>query len=50
VLLAAQKRTLWGRTVEHRPCPFLDDLPPGLLGERREPARARRPRQLSLLG
>ncbi|MBN2577254.1 MAG: UvrD-helicase domain-containing protein [Deltaproteobacteria bacterium] len=49
VLLAARKRRLLGRALENRPCPFLDDLPTGLLVDRRDATRARRPRQLSLL-
>jgi DNA helicase II / ATP-dependent DNA helicase PcrA len=49
VLLAAHRRSLLGRAVESRPCPFLDDLPPGLVMNERTSAKPRRPRQLSLL-
>ena len=49
VLVAAAKRTLLGRSIENRPSPFLDRLPPGLLVEKRATARPHRPRQLSLL-
>ena len=49
VLVAAHRRTLLGRTVDNRACPFLDALPPGLLVDKRTPAPPRRPRQLSLL-
>jgi DNA helicase-2/ATP-dependent DNA helicase PcrA len=49
ILTAAQRRTLAGRTVENRPCPFLDDLPPDLLATSRAAPRRRKPRQLSLL-
>jgi DNA helicase II / ATP-dependent DNA helicase PcrA len=49
VLLAARKRNLLGRSLESRACPFLEDLPPGLLVDRHTGARTRRPRQLSLL-
>jgi len=49
VLVAAAKRTLLGRSIENRPSPFLDRLPPGLLVEKRAAARPHRPRQLSLL-
>jgi len=48
ILTAAHRRSLAGRTVENRPCPFLDDMPPICsplaLGPRRRKAR-----QLSLL-
>jgi superfamily I DNA/RNA helicase len=33
VLTAARQRTLFGRTVESAPCPFLAHLPPELLRE-----------------
>jgi DNA helicase-2/ATP-dependent DNA helicase PcrA len=49
VLVATRKRTLLGRRVENRACPFLDDVPPGLLLDRIAPARRRKPRQLSLI-
>jgi DNA helicase II / ATP-dependent DNA helicase PcrA len=49
VLTAARKRNLIGRTVENRPCPFLDGLPAGLLVEKVVAAAPRKPRQLSLL-
>jgi superfamily I DNA/RNA helicase len=49
VLTAVRRRSLLGRTVEPRPCPFLDDLPRELLADRQQAARTRRPRQLSLL-
>lgn len=47
VLTCARRRTLYGRTIETRPCPFLRDLPADLFAERR--ARPRKARQLSLL-
>lgn len=49
VLVAARKRALLGRAVENRACPFLDDLPPGLLLDQHATARRRKPRQLSLI-
>ncbi len=49
VLVSARRRSLLGRTVDGRACPFLDDLPPGLLLDQHAAARRRRPRQLSLL-
>ena len=49
ILTAAQRRTLAGRTVENRPCPFLDDLPADLLATSRAAPRRRKARQLSLL-
>ncbi len=49
ILVAARRRNLLGRTVENRSCPFLDGVPPGLLVDQHVAARARRPRQLSLL-
>jgi superfamily I DNA/RNA helicase len=49
VLIAARKRILLGRALESRTCPFLDDLPPGLLVDRQRGSRPRKPRQLSLL-
>ena len=49
VLVAARRRNLLGRAVENRACPFLDDLPPGLLLDQQVAARRRRPRQLSLI-
>jgi len=49
VLLAARQRTFLGRRTENRVCPFLDDLPAGLLSEQHTVTGARRPRQLSLL-
>jgi uncharacterized protein (TIGR00375 family) len=49
ILTAAARRTLGGRTVENRPCPFLDDLPPDLLTTSRTAPRRRKARQLSLL-
>jgi superfamily I DNA/RNA helicase len=49
ILTAAHRRTLTGRTVENRPCPFLDDLPAGLLTENCTAPRRRKARQLSLL-
>jgi hypothetical protein len=47
VLVAAHRRSLLGRTVENRGCPFLEDLPPGLLVDERVVSQPRRPRQLS---
>jgi superfamily I DNA/RNA helicase len=49
ILTAAARRTLAGRTVENRPCPFLDDLPPDMLATSRAAPRRRKARQLSLL-
>ena len=49
ILTAADRRTLGGRTVENRPCPFLDDLPADLLTTSRTAPRRRKARQLSLL-
>jgi superfamily I DNA/RNA helicase len=49
ILTAAQRRTLAGRTVENRPCPFLDDLPPDLLATSRVAPSRRKARQLLLL-
>jgi len=49
ILTAAARRTLGGRTVENRPCPFLDDLPADLLATSRTAPRRRKARQLSLL-
>jgi DNA helicase-2/ATP-dependent DNA helicase PcrA len=49
VLLAARRRSLLGRTLENRACPFLDHLSAGLLCEQQAGPRARKPRQLSLL-
>jgi uncharacterized protein (TIGR00375 family) len=49
ILTAAHRRTLAGRTVENRPCPFLDDLPADLLATSRSAPRRRKARQLSLL-
>jgi DNA helicase-2/ATP-dependent DNA helicase PcrA len=49
VLVAAHRRSLLGRTIENRACPFFDDLPSGLLVDQRAAAQPRRPRQLSLL-
>jgi uncharacterized protein (TIGR00375 family) len=49
ILTAAHRRTLAGRTVENRPCPFLDDVPADLLATSRAAPRRRKARQLSLL-
>jgi superfamily I DNA/RNA helicase len=49
ILTAVQRRTLAGRTVENRPCPFLDDVPADLLTTSRSAPRRRKARQLSLL-
>ena len=49
IFTAAQRRTLADRTVENRPCPFLDDLPADLLATSRAASRRRKARQLSLL-
>jgi DNA helicase II / ATP-dependent DNA helicase PcrA len=49
VLVAARRRSLFGRTIESRACPFLDDLPAGLLVDQHKAAQPRRPRQMSLL-
>ena len=48
VLTAARRRTLYGRTVETRPCPFLAHLPKELIVDLASAARRRRGRQLSL--
>ncbi len=49
ILTAASRRTLAGRAVANRPCPFLDDLPSDLLVTSRSTPRRRKARQLSLL-
>jgi uncharacterized protein (TIGR00375 family) len=49
ILTAAYRRNLAGRTVENRPCPFLDDMPADLLTTSRSAPRRRKARQLSLL-
>ncbi len=49
ILTAAHRRSLAGRTVENRPCPFLDDMPADLLTTSRSAPRRRKARQLSLL-
>jgi superfamily I DNA/RNA helicase len=49
ILTAAHRRNLAGRTVENRPCPFLDDMPADLLTTSRSAPRRRKARQLSLL-
>ena len=49
ILTAAHRRSLAGRTVENRPCPFLDHLPAELLVESRAAPHRRKARQLSLL-
>jgi uncharacterized protein (TIGR00375 family) len=49
ILTAVHRRSLAGRTVENRPCPFLDDLPAELLATSRAAPRQRKARQLSLL-
>jgi uncharacterized protein (TIGR00375 family) len=49
ILTAASRRTLAGRTIENRLCPFLDDLPADLLATSRSAPRRRKARQLSLL-
>lgn len=49
VLLAARKRSLLGRSVENRPCPFIEKIPTGLFVDQHVAAKPRRPRQLSLL-
>jgi superfamily I DNA/RNA helicase len=49
VLVAARRRSLFGRTIESRACPFLDDLRAGLLVDQHKAAQPRRPRQMSLL-
>ena len=48
VLTAARRRTIHGRTMETRPCPFLSHLPPTLLVELATPTRRKRARQLTL--
>jgi DNA helicase II / ATP-dependent DNA helicase PcrA len=47
VLTAARRRTLYGRTIETRPCPFLTHLPRELLREIASAGRRRRARQLT---
>jgi superfamily I DNA/RNA helicase len=49
VLTAARQRTLFGRTVESAPCPFLAHLPPELLEDVVAARRRPKARQLSLL-
>jgi len=49
ILTAAHRRTLAGRTVENRTCPFLDGLPADLLVTSHSALRRRKARQLSLL-
>jgi uncharacterized protein (TIGR00375 family) len=49
ILTAALRRRLAGRTVENRPCPFLDDVPADLLTTSRSAPRRRKAHQLSLL-
>ena len=49
ILTAAHRRSLAGRTVENRPCPFLDDVPADLLVTSRSAPRRHKARQLSLL-
>jgi uncharacterized protein (TIGR00375 family) len=49
ILTAAHRRRLAGRTVENRPCPFLDDVPADLLTTSRSAPRRHKARQLSLL-
>jgi DNA helicase-2/ATP-dependent DNA helicase PcrA len=49
ILTAAHHRSLAGRTVENRPCPFLDDVPADLLTTSRSAPRRRKAHQLSLL-
>jgi superfamily I DNA/RNA helicase len=49
ILTAAHRRTLAGRTVENRTCPFLDSLPADLLVTSHSAPRRRKARQLSLL-
>ncbi len=48
VLMSAARRSLFGRTLEHGPCPFLAAVPSQWLVRSRAPARRRRPRQMSL--
>jgi superfamily I DNA/RNA helicase len=48
VLTSALRRRLFGRVVEARPCPFLEDLPAGVLAARPVPRRPPRARQLAL--
>jgi superfamily I DNA/RNA helicase len=48
VLTAARQRTLFGRTVDSAPCPFLAHVPPELLREVVVARRRLRARQLSL--
>jgi DNA helicase-2/ATP-dependent DNA helicase PcrA len=43
ILNAAQRRNLAGRTVENRPCPFLDDMPADLLATSRTAHAVARP-------
>jgi uncharacterized protein (TIGR00375 family) len=49
ILTAAHRRTLAGRTVENRACPFLDDVPADLLTTSRSAPHRRKAHQLSLL-
>jgi superfamily I DNA/RNA helicase len=48
VLLAARRRTLFGRTIEPAPCPFLETVPRGRLADHVTAPRRRKPRQLGL--
>jgi hypothetical protein len=48
VLTAVRQRTLFGRTWESAPCPFLAHVPPALLTDVVSAARRPRARQLTL--
>lgn len=48
LLMAARRRALFGRTMENGPCPFLKDLPPGVIMDIRTKRAKPRGRQLSL--
>jgi len=49
VLTSARRRTLFGRTVDAEPCPFLLGAPAELFVDTRSAARPRRAQQLPLL-
>jgi superfamily I DNA/RNA helicase len=48
VLTAARQRTLFGRTTDRAPCPFLAPVPPDLLTDVVAAPRRPRARQLTL--
>lgn len=48
LLLSARRRSLFGRTMENGPCPFLEDLPKDALLEGRAPVVKKRAKQMAL--